>query len=124
MNSRAGGGWRGARGAGAPSRNFRAVAWSFFGVRKSSDLERDVQRAQPGHVIIAAVVAAALFVVGPVALVGWVIRSGVRGLKRVHLELAGAIKHVGSDARGHRSPTTSFRRRRGTRRWPHSACSS
>jgi hypothetical protein len=58
-------------------RTFRAVAWSFFGVRKSSDLDRDVSELNPVHVIIAGVVLAILFIVALVALVNWVIRSGV-----------------------------------------------
>jgi hypothetical protein len=40
----------------------RAVLWSFFGVRRKSDYERDAARLNPVHVIIAGVVAAALFV--------------------------------------------------------------
>lgn len=55
----------------------QAVAWSFFGVRRASEYERDVQQLNPVHVIIAGVVAAALFVVGLVVLVNWVIGSGV-----------------------------------------------
>lgn len=55
----------------------KAVAWSFFGVRRASEYERDVQQLNPVHVIIAGVVAAALFVVGLVVLVNWVIGSGV-----------------------------------------------
>ncbi len=55
----------------------RAVAWSFFGVRKASDLEEDVNRLNPVHVVIAGVLGAALFVVLLVLLVGWVVGSGV-----------------------------------------------
>ena len=40
----------------------RAVLWSFFGVRRKSDYERDAARLNPVHVIIAGVFAAALFV--------------------------------------------------------------
>jgi hypothetical protein len=40
----------------------RAVLWSFFGVRRKSDYEKDAARLNPVHVIIAGVVAAALFV--------------------------------------------------------------
>jgi hypothetical protein len=40
----------------------RAVLWSFFGVRRKSDYERDAARLNPVHVIIAGVIAAALFV--------------------------------------------------------------
>lgn len=55
----------------------RAVAWSFFGVRKGAAYESDVAQLNPVHVIIAGVVAAALFVLGLVLLVQWVIASGV-----------------------------------------------
>ena len=41
----------------------KAVAWSFFGVRKSRDLERDVGELNPLHVIVAGIVAAAIFVI-------------------------------------------------------------
>jgi hypothetical protein len=58
-------------------RAFRAVFWSFFGVRKSRDLERDASELNPLHVIVAGVVAAALFVAALIALVTWVIRSGI-----------------------------------------------
>lgn len=40
----------------------RAVLWSFFGVRRKSDYERDAARLNPVHVIIAGIAAAALFV--------------------------------------------------------------
>jgi len=57
----------------------KAVAWSFFGVRRSSEYERDVSQLNPVHVIVAGVVGAALFVVALVVLVNWVIGSGVAG---------------------------------------------
>ncbi len=57
----------------------KAVAWSFFGVRKSSDYERDVGQLNPVHVIIAGVVAAVLFVLALVLIVRFVIGSGVAG---------------------------------------------
>jgi hypothetical protein len=55
----------------------RAVAWSFFGVRKGSEYEKDVGQLNPLHVIAAGVIAAVLFVVALVLLVNWVIGSGV-----------------------------------------------
>ena len=57
----------------------KAVAWSFFGVRRSSEYERDVSQLNPVHVIVAGVIGAALFVVALVVLVNWVIGSGVAG---------------------------------------------
>jgi hypothetical protein len=53
------------------------VLWSFFGVRKAKDLERDVSELNPLHVVIAGVIVAALFVVALIVLVNWVIGSGV-----------------------------------------------
>jgi hypothetical protein len=55
----------------------KAVAWSFFGVRKSSDYAQDVAKINPVHVIVAGVLAAVLFVIGLILLVRWVIDSGV-----------------------------------------------
>jgi hypothetical protein len=61
----------------SPLRTLLAVVWSFFGVRKSKDLERDVSELNPLHLVIAGVVVAALFVGALIALVNWVIKSGV-----------------------------------------------
>lgn len=55
----------------------KAVAWSFFGVRKSGDYEKDVEQLNPVHLIIAGVLGAALFVIVLVVLVQWVLSSGV-----------------------------------------------
>jgi hypothetical protein len=56
---------------------FRAVAWSFIGMRRSSDYERDVAQLNPVHVIIAGLIGAAIFVGALVLLVQWVVSSGV-----------------------------------------------
>jgi hypothetical protein len=58
-------------------RSFKAVAWSFFGVRKGTEYEKDVAQLNPLHVVVAGILAAALFVAGLVLLVKWVISSGV-----------------------------------------------
>ena len=55
----------------------RAVAWSFFGVRKSSDYEKDVSQLNPVHVVIAGLLGALVFILALVALVNWVLSSGV-----------------------------------------------
>ena len=57
----------------------RAVGWSFFGIRKSSGYEHDVQKLNPIHVVIAGIIGAALFITALVFLVRWVIGSGVAG---------------------------------------------
>ena len=62
---------------GSLVRTLGAVAWSFFGVRKSRDLERDVSELKPLHVIVVGVAVAAVFVLALVLLVNWVIASGV-----------------------------------------------
>lgn len=64
---------------GSFGQTLRAVAWSFFGVRKSSEYERDVQQLNPLHVIAAGIVAAVIFVVGLLLLIRWVVGSGVAG---------------------------------------------
>ncbi len=51
----------------------RAVLWSFFGVRGRKGYEDDVQQLNPVHVILAGLLAAALFVVGLILLVQWVV---------------------------------------------------
>jgi preprotein translocase subunit Sec61beta len=43
-------------------RAFKAVFWSFFGVRRRSDYESDSQKLSPQAVIAAGLVSAALFV--------------------------------------------------------------
>ena len=61
----------------SPLQTFRAVAWSFFGIRRSSGHEQDVQKLNPVHLVLAGLVSAALFVLLLVLLVRWVIGSGV-----------------------------------------------
>jgi hypothetical protein len=65
------------RRKGSFLQTMRAVAWSFFGVRKSSDYEKDVSQLNPVHVVIAAIVGAVLFIVVLIVLVNWVLASGV-----------------------------------------------
>ncbi len=62
---------------GSVWRTLPAVGWSFFGVRKSADYEKDLAQLNPVHVILAGVAAGALFVLGMLALVKWVVSSGV-----------------------------------------------
>lgn len=62
---------------GSFGQTMRAVAWSFFGVRRSADYAQDVAKLNPVHVIIAGVIGAGLFVLGLVLLVQWVVGSGV-----------------------------------------------
>jgi Protein of unknown function (DUF2970) len=57
----------------------RAVAWSFFGVRRSADYANDVQKLNPVHLIIAGLLGAVVFIAVLVLLVRWVVGSGVAG---------------------------------------------
>lgn len=41
---------------------FKAVFWSFFGVRRRADYESDAQRLKPQHVIAAGLVSVTVFV--------------------------------------------------------------
>ena len=66
-----------ARRSGSFGQTVRAVAWSFFGVRRRAEYEQDVQRLNPVHVIAAGVIGALLFIVALVMIVRWVIASGV-----------------------------------------------
>ena len=53
---------------------FKAVFWSFLGVRRRSEYEADTQRLKPQHVIAAGLVSAAVFVLALFAIVQLVTR--------------------------------------------------
>jgi hypothetical protein len=53
---------------------FKAVFWSFFGVRRGADYAADVEKLKPHHVIAAGLVAAAVFVLILFAIVKLVTR--------------------------------------------------
>ena len=55
----------------------KAVGWSFFGIRRSTGLEQDLQKLNPVHVLVAGVLGAALLIAVLVFLVRWVVGSGV-----------------------------------------------
>ncbi|RZL08622.1 MAG: DUF2970 domain-containing protein [Rubrivivax sp.] len=57
-------------------KTIKAVAWSFFGVRKSRHYEEDLAQLNPVHLIVAGLLGAALFVLALVLLVRWVVSSG------------------------------------------------
>ncbi len=56
----------------------KAVAWSFFGVRRARDQEQDLSKINPVHVIVAGVAGAALFVIALILVVR-VIVGGAAG---------------------------------------------
>jgi len=64
------------RRKGSFVQTMKAVAWSFFGVRKGADYEKDVSQLNPVHVVIAAVIGVALFIGFLLLLVNWVLASG------------------------------------------------
>jgi hypothetical protein len=53
---------------------FKAVFWSFLGVRRRSEYEADTQRLKPQHVIAAGIVSAVVFVLLLFAIVKLVTR--------------------------------------------------
>ena len=53
---------------------FKAVFWSFVGVRKQAEYEADAKRIKPQHVIAAGLVSALAFVLVLMGIVKWVTR--------------------------------------------------
>ena len=51
----------------------KAVLWSFFGVRKRRDYEKDAAHLNPLHVLIAGVIGAALFILLLLTIVHFVV---------------------------------------------------
>ena len=64
------------RRKGSFVQTLKAVAWSFFGVRKGRDYERDLGELNPVHLVIAGLLAALLFIGALLLLVNWVLASG------------------------------------------------
>jgi hypothetical protein len=62
---------------GSFGQTLRAVGWSFFGVRKSAEHAKDLEQLNPVHVIVAGLIAVAVFIVALVLIVRWVLSSGV-----------------------------------------------
>lgn len=53
----------------------KAVAWSFVGIRKNSEYQKDLGQLNPLHVVAVALVGVALFVAVLVAVVHWVVKQ-------------------------------------------------
>ena len=51
----------------------KAVAWSFVGIRKNSEYQKDMASLNPLQIIAVALAAVALLVLALVALVRWVV---------------------------------------------------
>jgi hypothetical protein len=56
-------------------RTVKTVLWSFIGIRKKSGYEEDLGRANPFAIIAVALGVVALFVVGLIVLVNWVVKN-------------------------------------------------
>ena len=57
----------------SPLQVAKAVFWSFLGVRKRAEHEKDLVRIKPAQVVIAGLVGAAIFVLSLVLLVKFII---------------------------------------------------
>ncbi len=62
---------------GKPAASFmysmKAVLWSFFGLRRKSDFDTDSARLNPLHVVIAALLGAAIFIALLITVVSLVV---------------------------------------------------
>ena len=56
-------------------RTVKTVLWSFIGIRKKSGYEEDLGQANPFAIIAVALGVVALFVVGLIVLVNWVVKN-------------------------------------------------
>jgi hypothetical protein len=54
-------------------RSIKVVAWSFFGIRKSSESQEDLARVSPFHIIVVGIAGAIMMVIGLIVLVNWVV---------------------------------------------------
>lgn len=57
----------------------KAVAWSFFGVRRGAGYEQDISKLNPVHVIVAGLIGGVLFVLTLVVIVRFVVGSASGG---------------------------------------------
>jgi amino acid transporter len=51
----------------------RAVSWSFLGIRKNSEYQKDLEKLNPLHIIVVAIVMVIAMVVGLIVLVNFVV---------------------------------------------------
>lgn len=61
------------QGKGSLIRTIQAVLWSFIGVRKNADYQKDIEKLNPFHIMGVGIAVALLFVLGLIALVNWVV---------------------------------------------------
>ncbi|MET0268002.1 MAG: DUF2970 domain-containing protein [Duganella sp.] len=55
--------------------SLKAVIWSFFGLRRKSDFDNDEARLNPVHIVIAALIAVAVFIGLLIGIVQWVVAT-------------------------------------------------
>ncbi|WP_373994517.1 DUF2970 domain-containing protein [Duganella sp. Leaf126] len=53
--------------------SLKAVLWSFFGLRRKRDFDHDDARLNPVHIVIAALIAVALFIGLLILAVQWAV---------------------------------------------------
>jgi hypothetical protein len=58
----------------SPLQVVKAVFWSFFGIRRRAEHEKDAVALKPAQVIVAGIIGAILLVLGLVTLVHFIIR--------------------------------------------------
>ncbi|MCG1043455.1 DUF2970 domain-containing protein [Mycetohabitans sp. B8] len=63
------------RAAASFAQSIRAVLWSFFGVRKGKDHERDLAGLNPLHLIVAGLACAAVFIGILLVIIHWVTQT-------------------------------------------------
>jgi amino acid transporter len=51
----------------------KAVLWSFVGIRKNSEYQKDLQKLNPVHIVITAIVLVMLMIGGLIGLVNFVV---------------------------------------------------
>lgn len=51
----------------------KAVSWSFLGIRKNSEYQKDLEKLNPLHIIAVAIVLVVLMVAGLIGLVNFVV---------------------------------------------------
>jgi hypothetical protein len=54
-------------------RTVKAIAWSFIGLRKNEDYQKDIESLSPIHIIIVGLVALFIFVFALMATVYWIV---------------------------------------------------
>lgn len=54
-------------------RSVKLVAWSFMGIRSSSEYQQDLAKVNPLHVVLVGIVGTLLLVVCLIVLVNWVV---------------------------------------------------